>query len=312
MRNMKMSLPRILIFLCVVATLAAGENLKPGDYTFFVEAQGRTRSYLVHVPRSSNGAKAASVVLAFHGGGSNGRTMITFSGLNDKSDEAGFIAVYPDGTGRRSEMLTWNAGYCCGHASREDVDDIGFVDKLLDDLSRRVSVDPNRIYATGMSNGAMMCYRLASELSNRIAAVAPVSGPMGTETCNPKRPVSVMHFHGTDDKFAPYAGGRGDRSLTQTDFLSVDYSISAWVKANGCPERGVTTKEPNRANDGMIVTRTAYGPGRDGAEVILIAIRGGGHTWPGRDCRLAFLGKSTHDISANDLMWDFFQKHPMR
>ena len=120
-----------------------------------------------------------------------------------------------------------------------------------------------------MSNGAIMCYLLASELSDRIAAVAPVAGPMGTENASPKRPVPVIHFHGTDDQFAPFNGGKGSKSLSQTEFFSVEHSIRAWVKANGCPEEPVVAEEPNGADDGMTVQRKTYGPGNG---------RGGGRT----------------------------------
>lgn len=134
---------------------------------------------------------------------------------------------------------------------------------------------------------------------------------MGTETCNPKRPVPVIHFHGTADEHAPFNGGKG-KGLSGTNFYSVDHSIKAWIKANGCSEEPVVTKLPDKADDGMTVTKKTYGPGKDGAEVVLIEIDGGGHTWPGQDPRVKFLGKSTKDISANDLMWEFFQKHPMK
>ena len=157
-----------------------------------------------------------------------------------------------------------------------------------------------------------MSYRLASELSDRIAAIAPVAGPMGTATCKPKRPVPVLHFHGTDDRWAPFQGGRVNFGMSTTDFYSVEYSIRAWVKANGCPEEPVVADEPDRADDGMTVERRTYGPGNDGAEVVLIVIKGGGHAWPGRTPPYAHLGKSTKDISANDLMWEFFKKHPLK
>jgi polyhydroxybutyrate depolymerase len=156
-----------------------------------------------------------------------------------------------------------------------------------------------------------MAYLVASELSDRIAAIAPVGGPMGTETCNPKRPVSVMHFHGSDDEFAPFNGGRG-KGVSGTNFYSVEHSVQAWVKANGCDKEPVVTKLPDTANDGTTITRKTYGSGRDGAEVVLIAIEGGGHTWPGQETRVRFLGKITKNISANDAMWEFFQKHSMK
>ena len=157
-----------------------------------------------------------------------------------------------------------------------------------------------------------MSYLLASELSDRIAAVAPVGGPMGTDKCNPKRPVSVIHFHGMDDENAPFKGGKGEKGISGTDFYSVDHSIQAWVKANGCDKEPVITKLPDTAKDGTTISRKAFGNGKDGSEVVLFMIEGGGHTWPGQEIRLRMLGKSTKNISANDLMWEFFQKHPMK
>jgi polyhydroxybutyrate depolymerase len=291
--------------------VSAAQPLEPGDHTRSVEVGKLKRSYLVHVPARYDRARPTPVVLAFHGGGSNPEQMVRFCGLNGKADEAGFIVVYPSGTGRLEGALTWNAGNCCAYAMFQQVDDVGFVRSLLDDLARAANVDANRIYATGMSNGGMICYRLAAELSERIAAIAPVSGPMGTETCSPKRPVSVIHFHGTDDQFAPFQGGVGSRSSTGTNFYSVEHSIRAWIKANGCPEKPVVVQLPKTLDDGTSVERQTYGPGKDASEVVLIKIEGGGHTWPGREPRLAFLGRSTKNISANDALWDFFQKHPM-
>ena len=162
---------------------------------------------------------------------------------------------------------------------------------LLDDLARVANINAKRVFATGMSNGGIMCYRLASELSDRIAAIAPVSGTMGMATCNPKRAVSVMHFHGTDDKVVPMEGGRGERTLALPSFFSVDHSIQAWVKANGCPEKPVVTDEPKRFDDGTTVERKTYGPGKDGSEVVLFVINGGDHAWPGCNAKVQFLGK---------------------
>ena len=299
-----------LAWLLSVALTA--DPLVLGDHTRTLQVEGRERSYLVHVPPKYDPQKPSPVVLIFHGGGSNAEQMIRFCGLNPKADQEGFIAVYPQGTGRFKRLLTWNGGNCCGYAQSNKVDDVAFVRALLDDLAKVANVDAKRIYATGMSNGAIMCYLLASELSDRIAAIAPVSGPMGTESCNPNRPVPVIHFHGTDDQFAPFNGGKGSKSLSQTEFFSVEHSIRAWVKANGCSETPVIADEPNKSDDGMTVQRKSYGPGTDGAEVVLLTINGGGHTWPGREPILRSLGKSTRDISANDLMWEFFQKHPLK
>ena len=288
------------------------DTLAPGDHTRSLTVGDLKRTYLVHVPKSYDGSKAYPLVLSFHGGGSNADQMVRFCGLNETADKHGFIVVYPSGTGRLEKVLTWNGGNCCGYAMQNKIDDVAFTKALLDDLAKVVKVDAKRVYATGMSNGAIMAYRLASELSDRIAAIAPVSGPMGTEKCDPKRPVPVIHFHGTDDQFAPFKGGKGEKSLSGTDFYSVDHSIQAWVKANGCKEEPATVELPDKAKDGTKVTRKTYGGGKDGAEVVLIMIDGGGHTWPGREPGLKMLGKSTKNVSANDLMWAFFEKHPMK
>ena len=299
-----------MFLLLVVSTLLAADPLGPGDYTRTLQHDGRTRSYFIHIPPKAD-AQPTPVVLAFHGNGSNAVGMVRLCGLDVKANKEGFIVVYPEGTGYL-QMLTWNSGNCCGSAMQNKVDDVGFTRSLLDDLAKVANVDAKRVYATGMSNGAMMCYRLASELSDRIAAIAPVAGTMGTETCNPKRPVPVIHFHGTDDAFTPFKGGKGIRSPMPTEFFSVEHSINAWVKADGCPETPVITDMPKKADDGTTVQRKTYGPGKDGAEAVLFVINGGGHTWPGRDSKVQYLGKSTKNISANDLMWEFFKRHPMK
>lgn len=297
-----------LLLLCAVA---AADSLGPGDHSRPLTVAGRERRYLVHIPPRYDPARPTPVVLAFHGGGSNAEGMAQFCGLNQKSDQAGFLVVYPSGTGRLERVLTFNGGNCCGYAMNNQVDDVEFTRRILDDLAQVANVDPQRVFATGMSNGAIMCYRLAAELADRIAAIAPVGGPMGTATCQPKRPVSVIHFHGRDDENAPFQGGKG-KGISGTEFYSVEHSIEAWVRANGCDKEPVVTTLPDTAKDGTTITRKAYGAGQDGAEVVLVIIEGGGHTWPGQEPRLRFLGKSTKNISANDLMWEFFQKHPRK
>jgi polyhydroxybutyrate depolymerase len=188
---------------------------------------------------------------------------------------------------------------------------VGYVSKLLDDLATVVKVDRKRVYATGMSNGAMMCYRLAAELSDKIAAIAAIAGTMAIDDFRPRRPVPVLHFHGTKDGLVLF-GGPDERTPKNIRFQSVEATIRAWVKANGCSEIPAATRLPGLTRDGLAIRKQAYGPGKEGSEVILYVIEGGGHTWPGQDPRFFFLGKSTKDISANDLIWDFFQKHPLK
>jgi len=301
-----------LLLTMFMLTSAVSPTTGPADLTREVTVDGVKRAYMVHLPPSYDIDTPMPLVLVFHGGGSNPRQTVMFTGLDEKADREGFITLYPSGTGRVDEMLTWNAGNCCGKAMWDNVDDVKFVSAILDAMEREFRHDAKRVFATGISNGGMIAYRLAAELSERIAAIAPVAGPMGMSECKPKRPVPVLHFHGTRDEFAPFEGGRGKRSLTKTQFNSAQFSIDRWVKANDCSTTPVIDVMPNHADDGMTVTRYTYGSGRDGAEVVLVKIEGGGHTWPGRESRAQFLGPSTRDISANDLMWEFFKRHPMK
>ncbi len=297
-----------MLALTLALTLVAADPLGPGDHHRTVDVDGRTRSYHIHIPPQYDPKQTAPVVLAYHGAMTNGPIMTVFSGLNKKSDEAGFLVVYPNGNGSGKLMLVWNAG---GIWNRDDenMDDVGFTVKLLDDLATVVTVDPKRVYATGLSNGGMMCYRLAAELSDRIAAIAPVAGTMAIDAPNPKRAVPVIHFHGTDDRLVRYEGPRARRLIS---IKSVAETMRAWAKIDECPEEPAVADLPDNTEDGTTVVQNTWGPGKDGAEVILYTIKGGGHTWPGQPRVVEFLGRSSRDISANDLIWEFFEKHPMK
>jgi polyhydroxybutyrate depolymerase len=291
--------------------------LGPGDYNRTIMSGGMERFYNVHVPASYVSSTPTPVVLNFHGGGGNSETQRTISRMNQASERYGFIVVYPQGTGPKWRLInphgyTWNAGNCGVWAVKHGIDDVGYTRDLLNDLERQVNVDKNRVFATGISNGAMMCFRLACELSDRIAAIAPISGTMAVTVtgCAPSRPVSVIYFHGTADKFAPFAGGRGRWFLGQRNIIyqSVDQTIAFWRQQDGI------TGPPREVRRGE-ATGYYYGPGANGSEVALWVIKGGGHTWPGGQFGVLgekVLGRITHAISANDLMWEFFQKHPMR
>lgn len=306
------------VSLCLLSACAA--HARNGDDPVRTVKVGKlTRSYIVHLPPAYDGKKPLPVVLVFHGGAGEARSFLQWCGMNDKADQAGFIAVYPNGTGiLKDRLLTFNAGICCGYAEKNNIDDVAFVRALLDDLGSQYKVDNRRVYATGMSNGGMISYRLALELSDRIAAIAPVGGTMGIKNpSRPERAVPVLHFHGTKDEHIAYNGGPGSKSITKDDFMSVSDSVGWWVKNNGCSPRPKVDQLPDRADDGMRSKREVWsGP----APVELITVEGGGHTWPGRaavpDNATRFrkarmrrtLGESTKDISANDIMWSFFQK----
>ena len=291
-----------------------GAELTPGDHTFTVEHGGRARSYIVHVPPGS-GASPGPVVLNFHGGGGHAASQESYSRMNATADREGFVAVYPNGTGHfGARLLTWNAGTCCGSAQKENIDDVGFTRALVDDLARRTHLDRSRVYATGLSNGAMMAYRLAVEASDLVAAIAPVAGAEVAEF-HPRRPMPIMHVHSVDDQRALYAGGLGppfpltnDRVLHQ----AVESVIARWVAFDGCPTPGRTgpTLRGSGKTAAFTATPITYAPCREGVEVVLWKLSGSGHVWPGAalDYLPRLLGHGTDVIDANAEMWRFFSR----
>lgn len=285
------------------------ERLGPGDHARSIESGDRKRQYIVHVPPKYDPERPAPVVLAFHGAAMTGSMMVKFTGLNETADREGFVVVYPSGTGTGS-FLTWNAGGFTGRMAENRPDDVAFVSAMLDDLAKLLSIDQKRVYACGMSNGGMMCYRLAAELSDRIAAIAPVAGTIAIDKSEPKRPVPVLHIHGRKDRIVPYEGPDA-KFPAFMNFKSVENSVMTWVRIDHCepePEVEVISKE----GDDMKVVRKTYAGGKNETEVVLVVLEEGGHTWPGRSAIVRFVGKSSRSISANDLIWDFFRRHRLK
>ena len=272
--------------------LCDGKQPQMLDQSWMIDFGGATRTFEVHVPASYDPNKATPMVLNFHGLTSNGMQEIFLTGMNLKSDAQGFIAVHPEGTGN-----SWNAGGCCDPAAKDMVDDIGFVTAMLDKLESDLCVDPKRVFVTGMSNGAFLSDRIGCELAARVAAIAPVAGVLVSPTCNPARPMPVLAFHGTADMLVDYYG-KG-----QYGFIGAQADIDAWATRDGCTDTAVQTFQKD---DTTCMTRSAC---KEGAEVTLCTVDGGGHTWPGGYAIPG--GKTTMAISATDAMWDFFVKHPM-
>lgn len=299
---------------CALACAPQAFALAPGNHDLYLRSGTAERHYIVHVPPAP-GANPA-LILNFHGGGGNARAHQEYVRMDALADREGFIAVYPDGNGPlRERFLTWNAGSCCGMAAATQVDDVAFVRALLEDLAPRQPYDPARVYATGLSNGAMMSYRLAAELSDRIAAVAPIAGSVVVLRFAPARPVPVMHVHSVDDPRALYQGGLGPPfPATNIRVLHppVEERLAEWARVNGCgaaPEAGEKRDWTSAGGPVHAATRYAW-PGCK-AETVLWKLTGAGHVWPGgqRDALVWLLGPGTQVIDANEEMWRFFSRH---
>lgn len=277
------------------------------------------RTFKVYTPVSFDKSVSIPVVIALHGRGANGEGMmlVTRKGFNLLADSDRFLVVYPDGF-----ELNWNDGRTDEEAEdrahMENIDDVGFISGLIDYMISEYNADPQRIYVTGISNGAIMSYRLACELSSRIAAIAPVDGSIPVAlsgVCSPSKPVSVLAINNIQDPLVPFNGGEiynRKKTLKLGKVLSAKESVEFWVKQNGCSKKTVVSEMPDTdPEDGTRVVKEEYGGGSNGTEVILYSIDGGGHTWPGGIQYLPErkIGKTSRDISANEIIWSFFIKH---
>jgi polyhydroxybutyrate depolymerase len=297
------------LILVAAFTLTQPDPLGAGDHKRTITVDELKRTHLVHVPPKYDAKKPIPVVLALHGAMMDGKLMEYFSGLNDTADRHHFIVVYPNGTSPVPGLFqTWNAGKFPGELNKAKADDVKYLGKVLDDVESAFTVDKKRVYAAGLSNGAMMSYRLAAEMSDRIAAIMPVAGTMAVEKYEPKQPVSVLHIHGTKDALVPYEGPNKKGTPNFLKFRSVDDTVAACVKANGCSDKKIESEVDMKA-DKMKVTRRTYNNGKNGSEVVLYILDDGGHVWPGSTLNPIVLGKTTDNINANELMWEFFKKH---
>lgn len=288
------------------------DRLGPGDHHLTLKAGGLERRYLVHIPLRSDGKSPMPMVIMLHGGGGTAETARTSTGWVVKADEAGFIVAFPEATrldpSRPASFLSnppiWNDGSGRGHAGRENVDDIGFIGSMIEDIIARFVVDEKRIYVTGFSNGASMAFRAGVEFSGRIAAIAPVSGILWLEDVKPERPVPMLYIIGTQDPFNPLEGGDVKTPWGRMEKKPPIWeSILAWAKMLDC------SLEPKVVYDQDGVKALSYGPGKGGAGVLFYTIEGMGHAWPGGKRVLSekIAGKGSDKVKAVDVIWDFFK-----
>jgi len=285
--------------LAVAACAAAAETI---ERTLRVGT--RERSYEIDIPARADPARELPVVIVFHGGGGSADSVRRQSRMSAKGAAEGFIAVYPQGSGGiAGKLKTWNAGTCCGYAMQQHVDEVAFVAALLDDLPATVAIDRTRVYATGISNGGMMAYEVACALADRIAAIAVVAGEMtALDRCRPSRPVPVLVIHGSADRNLPIDGGVGAKAFAVHEVRSVASAVDFWRRHDGCGETA-------RSEVDGAVRRTIYSGCRGGSEVELVAIEGGGHSWPGGDRLVRFLDPPSPALDATAEAWRFFARH---
>lgn len=277
------------------STAASAPALPTGSSTHDLTVDGLAREFRLYVPASLPAGPAPLVVM-LHGGYGSAAQAERGYGWDELADREGVVIAYPDGDGR-----AWNAGGgCCGQPARDDLDDVAFVTAVVARVEAAVRIDPARVFATGMSNGAMMSYRLACE-STLFAAIGPVAGtrPQGYDCASPE-PVSVMAVHGDADDRVRYEGGVSTVGSAHIDATPQLQLNEFWRKLDGCGEPAETETPPLR-------TRTAQCD--EGRGVTLVTVQGYGHEWPGSVTGGG--GEPVYDgWDATAALWDFFAAHP--
>jgi polyhydroxybutyrate depolymerase len=295
----------VALALIVVSLLPVAQA---ADVEHVLVHQQRLRSYVLHVPETGDATRSNlgadwPLVMVLHGGGGNAETAARMSGMSTIADREGFVVVYPNGSGRlRRALLTWNAGNCCGKALEDQVDDVGFLNAVIDHVARRYRVNKSRVYLTGMSNGGMMTYRMGCETPERFAAIAPVAGAMNLD-CKPTAPLSVIAFHGRADGHVRYEGGAPKKTVDHHPRVDtpVRQTVTFWNDFNACKTYVTETVAE--------VTTEIMGNCAAGTEVELNTLEAFGHAWPGGARGSARGDDPSASIQASEVMWEFFDRH---
>lgn len=308
---------RIAVIAGLAATLACGgmrRGAGKGEmYHLRFAHGGFERACLVYVPK--NVPKAPRPLLfAIHGGGgtAEGMVRLTRGRFNELADRDGFFVAYPSGVERHWNDMRRDP---IDRAHAENIDDVGFIRSIAARVAARYPIDRGRIFATGISNGGFMSLRLACEASDLVrgAAVVAAQNPVGAdERCRPSRPVSLLFMNGTDDPLVPYRGG--DIALfgkTRGSVVSTDETLRFWAVELKCGPPVESSLADADPSDGTSVTLTRRMCGR-GSVLALYRVQGGGHAWPGGWAYLpeGIIGRTSRDISACDVIWEFFSSLP--
>jgi polyhydroxybutyrate depolymerase len=296
-----LGVPAALILLLLGLYLKEIYTPPSGEINGKIVTGGEERRYILHVPASYDGTAAVPLVISMHGFAEWPAHQMQISRWNALADREGFLVVYPAGTGF---PLRWRIRSEEGDTFTNI--DVQFISDLIDALMAEYSIDPARVYANGLSNGGGMSDMLACRLSDRIAAFGSVSGAylLPREDCHPGRPVPVIAFHGTADPIVPYIGG--ESASFHYPFPPVEDWAADWARRNGCAETAEVLPPTGE------VTGIRYGGCRMGSEVILYTVHGGGHAWPGGKPLPEWItGRTTLDIDATAVMWEFFNLYPL-
>ncbi|CAH0995870.1 hypothetical protein EMA8858_01998 [Emticicia aquatica] len=274
------------------------------DYRFdkTITVDGLERTYRLNLPPTYYQNTNLPLVIAMHGGGGSADQCESDYSLTQKANSENFVIVYPEGVQSNGILRarTWNAGTCCDYAVEKNIDDVHFISVLIDELLKNYKLNPKKVYLTGMSNGAILSYRLACEIPNKITAIAAVSGPMSLkDECKSLKPIPIMHLHSVLDQKVPVNGGTG---IFGNTFPAVMSGLNSWSKINECKTPAKVIKDDSKYK------LTQWLDCKNNAVITYYLTKDGGHSWPGAIKVRAAADEPSTVINANDLIFDFFKQ----
>jgi polyhydroxybutyrate depolymerase len=284
-------------------------------------SEGRTRTYLLYVPKSNNLKNPLPLVFVFHGGGGSGSTFANLTKFHELAETENFLVIYPDGTPNKSDgKRLWNDGRhgLEGDAFSQNVNDVKFIEDVINKTKKEYSIDSKRIYATGLSNGAAFSHRLAAELSGQIAAIATMASGIGVpfnENFKPSEPVSVFVTQATNDPLSPYKTEGVVSGRKSGTILNTEDTLNLWKKTNGISGAGVKGSLPdiNKDDDCKVETQS-WTNGKNNTQILFYKLIGGGHTWAGGNQYLpkSIIGSVCRDYNQTEEVWKFFKANYKR
>lgn len=311
----------LMVFLAITLSGCAttlprspGKNAATYKTSVDIRYNGAKRTYLVHLPPGYDAGHPLPMVVVLHGAFGNANSLEKISGFSELADQKHFIVLYPNGIGAMGKFQHWNAGHCCGKAAEDNIDDVGFLETVINDACSRLAVNRSRIFMTGFSNGGMLTYRFAAEKGDILAAIAPLGASAGgrpdrnsSEWGIPKpvKALPVIAFHGLADDTVPFKGGAVPGKKSQREYWSVMHSLGVWVKRDGCKEPPAKHDERHKK-----VHVQTWDNCRDNKDIVLYTLEGWPHVWPTAHYTHKLTRQNPlYNFDAASIVWDFFDSH---
>lgn len=276
------------------------------------EYQGNQRVYSLHIPDSFDGTQAAPLVVFLHGGNGNAQSAQNFTNFNEISEENGFLMLYPQAWFEsQSNSFVWADGRGLA-PDNLGIDDVGFVNSLINQLETEYNINDNKIYLCGFSNGSFLTQEIAFQDNSQFAAIGTIGGTMNQDLYNngnPNRAIPMIYIFGTDDPLVPYDGGFVSENTNFDPVVGVETAVDFWVNNNNCQTTLPTVEVPNiNDNDSSTVSIFEFTDGNQNSKIKFYRVNGGGHTWPGVPLPNQNLGNVNMDMEASKEIWEFFNQ----